>query len=75
MAHYKTFVVKSRFGISPETKALMKHRDVTREHIKKAKNSEKYSQQKTELCNCFNSFDKNEGLTSHSLYTFAKNFS
>ena len=43
VAPYKTFTVKSnyKFGISPETKKLMKQRDNTREKIKYADNSEK----------------------------------
>ena len=42
IAPFKTFQVKLnyRFGISPETKNLMKQRDSTRENIKKAKGSE-----------------------------------
>ena len=43
VAPFKTFVVKSnyRFGISPETKNLMKNRDDTRAQIKSASPSEK----------------------------------
>ena len=43
VAPFKTFTVKSnyKFGISPETKLLMKQRDDTREKIKSTSNSEK----------------------------------
>ena len=43
MAPFKFFQVKSnyKFGISPETKDLMRQRDSTRANIKKAKGSER----------------------------------